>query len=150
VSYATDFDETYTALGSVSAPGRTSYLLPSEADGSGVVFQAIRFRLTLSRGANPRRSPDVENVTLLWRRKLPVRWRFDVTLDLSREYGGRSPRQMRAALMEAVESAGSVGFTFRDDDTETRNYRVDVRSVAGIEFTGHNEAGEVKLELLET
>ena len=72
-----------------------------------------------------------------------------MTADLTKSYGGRSSRQLRNAIISAVENPNKIEFTFRDDDDASRNYWVDVHSASGIEFTGHNEGGEVTLELVE-
>ena len=42
-----------------------------------------------------------------------------------------------------------VNFTYKDDDSD-RTYYVDLVSAAGFEFTGHDERGQIQIQLVET
>ena len=70
-------------------------------------------------------------------------------VDLTTEYKGYEPIDLRKNIISAIESTSLVEFTFRDDSGGTRNYYVDVVSAAGLEFTGHDERGSTTLALVE-
>ena len=69
--------------------------------------------------------------------------------DVAARYKGKDAKQLRAALVSAIESNTLVEFTFRDDSVGTRNYYVDVTSATGIEYTGHDERGSSRITLVE-
>lgn len=150
VSYALNYDEaTYVTLGTISAPGKTEYRLPSTATPEGVAFRSIKFKLLLARGSTNTLSPDATSLTLTYRKKLTARWGFTVDVNLNAEHKGNTPKQMRDAIVDAVEGDTLVEFTYRDDDTGEQNYYVDVVSAAGLERTGNDQRGETTLVLAE-
>ena len=171
VTYYTDYDEgneyvfrnssgtdistiTSTTLGSTS--GLTEFLF---RDGSynpiGTKFRSIRFKLELARTNvssvtdYTKKTPDVVSMTLIWRKKLEAKWGHQVGVSLNRDYKGKTPKQLRAALISAIESETLVEFTFRDDDSTNRNYYVDVTSASGLETTGYDERGASMIMLVE-
>ena len=153
VSYATDYSESYTSAGSaITSDGITTYTFGSSA---GVAFRAIKFKLALARTTDTdtdnykKKTPDVVSLTLEWRKKLEAKWGHQVEIDLNKEYKGKSPKDLRAALLSAVESATLVEFTFRDDSGGTRNFYVDVASATGLEYTGYDERGTSMVNLVE-
>ena len=159
VSYATDYSESYTSAGSAitstsldATSGVTTYTFGSSA---GVAFRAIKFKIALARTTDTdidnykKKTPDVVSLTLEWRKKLEAKWGHQIELDLNKEYKSRSPKDLRAALLSAVESATLVEFTFRDDSGGTRNFYVDVASATGLEYTGYDERGTSMVNLVE-
>jgi hypothetical protein len=153
VSYATDYSESaYTSMGEITSDGMTTYTFGSSA---GTAFRAIKFKLELERTTNTdtdnykKKTPDVVSLTLEWRKKLPSKWGHQVSLDLNKEYKGNTPKELRSALLSAVESTTLVEFTFRDDSGGTRNFYVDVSSATGLEYTGHDERGVSQINLVE-
>ena len=152
VEYATDYAESYTSLGTITSDGITSYTFGSSA---GTAFRAIKFKLSLARTTNTgtvnytKLTPDVVSTTLEWRKKLPSKWGHQVQVDINKEYKGKSPKDLRAALLSAIESTTLVEFTFRDDSGGTRNYHVDVASATGMEYTGTDERGISTINLVE-
>ena len=42
-----------------------------------------------------------------------------------------------------------VPFTYKDSDSD-RSYYVDLVSASGFEFTGHDERGQIQIQLVET
>jgi hypothetical protein len=160
VSYATDYSETYTQAGATitsttldATSGITTYELPDSTTPTGKVFRAIKFKIDLARANSTdddkKKTPDVVSMTLEWRKKLAAKWGHTCQVDLNRDYSGRSPRELRAALVTAIESSTLVEFTFRDDDGETRNYYTDVVSATGLENTGYDERGVATISLVE-
>jgi hypothetical protein len=149
ISYGLNYAAGYTALGSITVNGITTYQFPNSTTPIGTTFRAIRFKVALARGSTTTLTPDVLSMTMTYRKKLPAKYGHTVTVDLTREYGGRAPKQQRAALISAFESNPLVTFTFRDDSGLTRNYYVDVVQATGMEHTGLDERGDSTLLLVE-
>jgi len=170
VQYATDYNESYSSFTDSSGDdistitsttlGTTSGITEfSFRDGSnnpiGKKFRSIKFKLTLARSTTTseanylKNSPDVVSMTLIWRKKLDAKWGHQVGVSLNRDYKGKTPKQLRSALISAIESSTLVEFTFRDDDSTNRNYYVDVTSATGLESTGYDERGSSTIMLVE-
>jgi len=96
-----------------------------------------------------KKTPDMVSLTLEWRKKLPAKWGHQVQVDLNKEYKSKSSKDLRAALLAAVESTTLVEFTFRDDSGGTRNFYVDVASATGLEYSGYDERGVSTINLVE-
>jgi len=149
VSYAIDYTEAYTAMGTITSDGITTYQF---ASGVGVTFRSIKFKLTLSRAsgiAYRLLSPDVVSLTLEFRKKLPAKWGHQARINLNKTYKGKSPRDLRSSLVSAIEGTTLVEFTFRDDSGGTRNYYVDIVSASGVEGSGYDERGMSTINLVE-
>ena len=151
VQYAINYSTSYTSLGTITSSGTTEY---SFASGVGVGFRSIKFKLTLSREAGStiviqKKTPDVVSLTLEYRKKLPAKYGHTVEVSLNNTYKGKTPIDLRAALVSAIESNTLVEFTFRDDSGGDRNYYVDVTSATGIEYTGYDERGSSRITLVE-
>ena len=125
------------------------------ASGVGTEFRAIKFKLTLERddatttNLEKFNTPDVISLTLEYRKKIDAKWGHTVDVDLTNEYKGNVPKDLRSNLISAIESATLVEFTFRDDSGGTRNYYVDVVAAQGMEFTGHDERGSTTIQVVE-
>ena len=123
--------------------------------GVGTTFRSIKFRITLARstatttGLEKRNTPDVVSFTLEYRKKLPAKWGHSVQVDLNNTHKGKNAKDLRAALIAAIESTELVEFTYRDDSGGTRNYYVDVVSATGLEFTGLDERGFSTISVME-
>ena len=158
VQYATDYSESYSSLtdasgsSTITSDGITTYAFGSNA---GTEFRAIKFKLTLARTTNTstanykKKTPDVVSLTLEWRKKLESKWGHQIQLDLNSEYKSKSSKDLRSALLSAIESTSLVEFTFRDDSGGTRNYYVDITSATGLEYTGYDERGTTTINLVE-
>jgi len=160
VEYAVNYVEAYEDIADVplnasamgSASGTYIHTFGSKA---GTAFRAIKFKLTLERndatttGLEKFKTPDVVSLTLEYRKKLPAKWGHTVDIDLTNEYKGNIPKDLRVALITAIESTTLVEFTFRDDTGGTRNYYVDVVGAQGLEFTGHDERGSTTIQVVE-
>lgn len=159
LSYGLDLSETWTELAvfDTEAVGDAvvqlqRIILPSKADPKGKPFDWIRFRFAFARGATTTRSPKLQAWSLVFRKKLPVRYGFEVELDLRQPVGGKSPAQLRAALIAAIESDTLVEFTYRADDAGTekiRTYFVDVMRATNLEQTGLDESGISQVSLVQ-
>jgi hypothetical protein len=147
---ATHADEAAVAIGGSAGTYRYTF-----ASGVGTKFRAIKFKLTLSRssgdttGLEKFETPDVVSLTMEWRKKLTAKWGHTAEVDLNRAYRGKEPKDLRAALITAIESTTLVEFTFRDDSGGTRNYYVDVTAAVGMEYTGRDERGTTQVSVVE-
>ena len=159
VEYATDYAESYTtAVGTLdastmgAASGTYVYTFGSSL---GTEFRAIKFKLTLDRssatttGLEKFESPDVVSLTMEWRKKMPAKWGHQVDVNLTLDYKGKTPKDLRSSLISAIEATSLVEFTFRDDSDQARNYYVDVISATGLEFTGYDERGNTMITVTE-
>jgi hypothetical protein len=166
VEYAVNYDETYYDIedstinatvmasnaGGDGSSGTYTHTFGSKA---GTAFRAIKFKLTLNRstadttGLEKFETPDVVSLTLEYRKKIAAKWGHTVDIDLTNEYKGNGPKDLRANLISAIESTTLVEFTFRDDSGGTRNYYVDVIAAQGMEFTGHDERGSTTIQVVE-
>ena len=158
VQYATDYSESYTTAVTLTsttmgaAAGTYTYTFGSSV---GTAFSAIKFKLTLSRatatttGLEKFESPDVVSLTMEWRKKLPAKWGHTAEVNLNSPYKGKDPKDLRSALISAIESTTLVEFTFRDDSGGTRNYYVDVTAAVGMEYTGRDERGTTQISVVE-
>ena len=163
VQYAVDYIEPYynspglvnaSVMGAAS--GTYSHTFKDDDDNPvGKTFRAIKFKVTLARssatttGKEKLNTPDLVSLTLEWRKKIPAKWGHTVDIDLTNEYRGNEPKDLRSALLSAIESTTLVEFTFRDDSGGTRNYYVDVTAAQGLEFTGHDERGSTTIQVVE-
>ena len=151
VQYALNYSDTYVDMGTVTSTGTTTYTFGSSL---GTAFRSIKFKLTLSResgttSAIMKKTPDVVSLALEYRKKLDAKYGHSVEVNLNKTYKGKTPKQLRAALVSAIESNTLNEFTFRDDSGGDRNYYVDVTSATGIEYTGYDERGSSRITLVE-
>jgi hypothetical protein len=147
--YYSGTDETLT----VESNGVTTVTFPTIGNNlneEGRTFSAIRFKLTFrNTGGTATLTPNVKSLSLEWRRKIPARYGFEFAIDRSESYGGRTPKEMKADLITAIETAAQVEFTFVDDDGSTQNYYVDVTNMEDVEDTGHGETGQTRIAVVE-
>ena len=143
------------ASGEITSDGVATYHFPAVATPSGTDFRSIRFRAALARGSTTTLTPDILRIDLEWRKKLPALWGHQVTVDMSRPYGGRTLEQMFENLRIASENNVKSRFTFRNrtaDDAGNTNpwvYYVDVVGYQALENTGNVWTGDFRLTLAE-
>ena len=145
VSYATDYTESYTSLGTITSNGVTTYTFGSSL---GTTFRSIKFKLTLATNTTAA-SPDVISMTLEFRKKLDSKFGWAINIDMTKPYKGRSPKDMRSDLLTAIQNNTLLEFTYRDDSTTNRNYYVDITSAQGLEHTAYDERGSTQLLVTE-
>ena len=149
VSYATNYSTTFTALDAITSSGETEIKLPSSTTPTGVEFRSIRFKVALARGGTNTNTPDMIKLALLFKKTLPVQYGFDVMIDLSESYKGKSVMDLQAAIETAISTNTLMEFTYRDDSGGTRNYYVTILSAQALEETGLNENARFRLTLSE-
>ena len=145
VEYALDYGTSYTTMGTITSNGTTTYTFGSSL---GTAFRAIQFKLTLATDT-VNKSPDMINLTLIYRKKLESKFGWSVNVDMNKGYKGNTPKSMRANILSAIQSNTLLEFTYRDDTSTNRNYYVDITSAQGLEHTAYDERGSTQLLLTE-
>jgi hypothetical protein len=145
ISFATDFTESYTTLGTITSNGTTTY---DFASGVGVSFSSIKFKAALATN-NAANSPDLNLIELRWREKIPAKFGFSVNVDAAKAFRGSTPKQMMDDITTVINTNTLVPFTYKDNDSD-RTYNVDLVSASGFEFTGLDERSQIQLQLVET
>ena len=148
-------NSTYTN-GTITAAGIQTFDFPS-VDAwvsttalSGTAFRSIQFRVVFARGGTNTNTPDMLSLTLEYYKKLDPKWQFQVEIDANGDYKGRTPKELRAALLTAQETATRLEFTYRDPDANTdATFYVQARPLVGAEQTGLDERGTLGLMLVE-
>jgi len=147
--YILDYGTTEVTLGTISANGKFEFKLPTSTE-VGVVFRSIRPVLDLARGAsNTFDSPKLRSLDLVYRKKLPLKWGFEVTINTRQEYGGLRPLALRQAIITAADSGPLIPFNYKDESQGDAAFNVDILRVAGIEETGVDHGDEATLTLVE-
>jgi hypothetical protein len=146
ISYAVNFSESYTSLGTITSSSETTTY--DFASGVGVEFSSIKFKADFASNSASS-SPDLNLIELRWREKIPAKYGFSVTVDAAKSFRGSSPKQMLDNITTVINTDTLVNFTYKDDDSD-RTYYVDLVSAAGFEFTGHDERGQIQIQLVET
>ena len=149
LDYSSSFESTETSISSSGVTTATFPDLGNNSSAAGIGFRAIRFRIILTSNVTATKTPDMKSLSLEWRRKIPARYGFEFAIDRSESYGGRTPKEMKADLITAVETGTQVEFTFVDDDGSTQNYYVDVTNMEDVEDTGHGETGQTRIAVVE-
>jgi len=144
VYYATDFNESYTSLGTITSNGTTTYDFASKV---GVEFSSIKFKATLTSNTTLS-SPDLNLIELRWREKIPPKYGFSVTIDAAKTFRGKTPKQILDNITTVINTNTLVSFTYKDNDSD-RSYYVDLISASGFEFTGLDERGQLQIQLVE-
>ena len=145
VEYALDYGTSYTTMGTITSNGTTTYTFGSSL---GTAFRAIQFKITLATDT-VNKSPDLINLTLIYRKKLESKFGWSVNVDMNKGYKGNTPKSMRANILSAIQSNTLLEFTYRDDTSTNRNYYVDITSAQGLEHTAYDERGSTQLLLTE-
>jgi len=149
LDYSSSFESTETSINSSGVTTATFPDLGNNSSAAGIAFRAIRFRIILTSNVTATKTPDMKSLSLEWRRKIPPKYGFEFTLDRSESYGGKTPKEMKADLITAIETSTQVEFTFVDDDGNTQNYYVDVTNMEDVEDTGHGEIGQTRIAVVE-
>ena len=150
VSIAYDLVDTDTVLGTITTNGVTTYVLPDTTTPAGKTFLWFRITIDLARGTTTTKTPQMVNWTMEYRKKLPEKWGFGVALDLTKDdYHGKTPADLRADIVTAVGSEVLLPFLWRDDASGVSTFYVDVAQADGLEYTGHDQRGDVNLVLVE-
>lgn len=152
VEYAINDSEAWTYLGTadastVNASGHVRFPFPpAPANPYGLLFYNIRFRFTLSRGADDTKTP----ILLFYN----LRYKRDPDMLLSFTFSCHSSditelRSMWRALRAMRRSKLLVPFCFRNDDEEEESYIVKVLNVSGMRPAGQAGGGSFNVTVTE-
>ena len=131
----------------IEAAGTVTFTFPSgEKDRSGTEFKDIQIALELS-ATTTTKALDIYSVVLEYIAMEEDRESFDFELDFTKGWGGKTPKQLRAAFQTAKAPGTMREFTFRDDDSDLRNEFVKVLGGSGDELTGHEERGTLSVRV---
>ena len=148
VEYATDFVETYTTLGTISATGQQKYFYGTSR--RGLTYRAIKYRVTLTRGSTNTNTPTLRKLTHVYRPRTDILYGVDATIDLNDTTYGPAVQQLtnlRASLNLPTDVLLEV--TWRDDTTDAQNYQMDPIDLRAVESSGREVSGQVIVRLVE-
>jgi len=145
VKYRTDHSYTnlgsgWTTLGTISSNGETTYKFPNSSTPTGVTIRSIQFRFDLARGSTTTNTPDIQYAVFEYQKLLPRTWNYSFTVDCSRSFDGKSPKQLLSALKTTAEKESLVTFTYND----TTHY-VEVLDAQGDVQSGENREGKYRV-----
>jgi len=117
----------------------------------GVAFRTIQFRFSLDRRAGTDTlTPDIQEVKFKYLKLLPPLWGWTFTVDCTKNYDGRTGRQLIEALITAAETETLLDFVFTDtsaDAVDTR--KVKIKSIIGDVETGEIKEGTYQCQVIE-
>ena len=137
----------YTNIGSPIAVNE-EVNIPLGTNNTGIAFQSWQWKWTLA-SAGSTAAPKIEHITLDYVRKEEVQRGFQVNLDLSTSYFGRTPQQMLDDIWVHMKAESWGTFAYKDDADDTRSYLVKVMRPGGEEGTGGDTTGRYSLFLVE-
>ncbi len=151
ISYDINASGSFTAFTAITSDGNTEFPFPNATSPAGSEFRSIQFRIALARGGTTTNTPDLRSLTFKFLKKLPERWMHRMTLDITQEFGGFSPREQWDNLRTSINKAALLEFTMKDDASaaSSRRHWVRVATREGDEETGLEYRGEVDLILVE-
>ena len=116
----------------------------------GILFNSFRFRITANRGSDPKLSPDLNAFSLEFQKILDPKWGWQANIDLARDYDGKSPAQMKAAL-EASHRKGTLATLVyrRQNMAGEQTLYVDLERLSLSEETGNNEQANAVVLMVE-
>ena len=156
VDYGLNDSETYTAFtdGTITTNGVTIFLFPNNTAPTGTAFRSIRFRIRTVRGSTTTLRATFLSPTFLYEKKLPAKYVFVMQINLEKDYGDTTRKQMRDSLRTALESNPKVEFTYRNDTgtdlgSTDRRFYVHVEEATNLQETGEDESGVSDVVLVE-
>ena len=153
LAYRTDQQE-WTAVGVVDRPGRHEFDLRT-GSGEFPVFRWVQFRITLRRLAGvASRTPVVEALALSFLRRPAQRYAYQMTLDLSREWRGKTREELARELWELANGVQPFSFAWAGDPEPrlvviSRLQWAAVGGVAGLEGLVEDESGRAAVSVME-
>ena len=152
IEYALDYDEsTWTEVATVTEAGLYGWRLPLNDDnkpGPGLVFDAIRFRVTLVTD-DAETTPDLRMLGLEFKKHLEAKWGFTIQPRLDEVYKGQTPKQMRDWLIELANQPELKEFVYRSEAGQNVVHWVDIDADALTQGTGADNFGLATVQLAE-
>jgi predicted DNA-binding transcriptional regulator YafY len=88
-------------------------------------------------------------VDIIFEKRLPLKWGYEVDIDFRASEGGRSSLALQRAIEQAIESETLVQFNYHDESQGEVTKYVRVLGYVGRERTGHDFGDEATLALTE-
>ena len=157
LQYAVDYDDSDSALKNVitkTVTSEESYSLPTASEPEGIVFRAIKAKLTLTRSSIRTSTPDVKKLALIFKKTNETLWGWDIVVDMRKGKQGQTPMEMRDYIFGAgpdslINKRELVPFTFRDELDNEQNFWVMVTNVLAEEETGRDVSGLWRITVVE-
>jgi hypothetical protein len=144
-----DADPTWNLLGVADTDGSTEFNINWSATSAGVAFKKVRFRIDLARGADDTLTPVLEGLVFSYLFRPKALYGFNMTIDLSSNYKGRTPDQMRDELKAILDLDTGIPFFHRQDDSDTVSAMVIPARLLSQEQTGLDFRGRVPISLIQ-
>ena len=84
-----------------------------------------------------------------WREKLNPKYGWQLTIDLTENYGGLTADEQREAIQAFVANQTLLQFTYKNGDSD-QTYWVDATNLTAVEATGLDNSGMSTLSVVET
>ena len=159
VEYATNYnDEAYTVLdnsvttnGLIATTGESKFRIIIGGSPVGEVFRSIKFRVTFARGSTTTNTPQLIKMTLVWRAVVALLWGVAADIDVNEvSPDGRNTVQQIVDLKSALASGTLVEVTYRNDNTDSQNYYMDMADLQSMEEAGgESEVGVFRTNFVE-
>ena len=158
VEYATDYTESYTTLddstltnGLITSTGEKKFRIVVNGSPVGEVFRSIKFRVSFARGSTITNTPQLIKLTLVWRAVVALLWGVAADIDVNEvSPDGRNTKQQIIDLKSSLASGTLVEVTYRNDDTESQNYYMDMTDLQSMEEAGgESEVGVFRTNFVE-
>ena len=141
--YALNYSTVFTSLGVSTQSGTFTYnftTAASTADTQGIAFDAIRFQFTAqSCHSSKDGSVVMRRATFAYKKSFKPIYSFSFIVDMTEEYKGYTPHQIRHGLETVSTTPTLVEFTFKDElsatDTNEQHW-VFIREIQSAEQTG--------------
>ena len=157
LQYAVNYDDADSAYRSVvtkSVTSEESYSLPTPSNPEGIVFRAIKAKLTLTRSSTRTSTPDVKQLALVFKKPNETLWGWDVVIDFRKGKQGQTPTEQRDYIFgrsvdSLVNKRELIPFTFRDELDNEQNFWVMITNVIAEEGTGRDVSGLWRVTVAE-
>lgn len=148
LSVAYDDENNYTPVGTVTTNGRTVFRLGDE---EGRIFRSIRFKIEMTRGSDPKKTPVMKSCALAYLRRPEPVWGYEVDLQLTHNHNGKTARELINDLVDRIATAKTAGrFVFNDEEVGMQlDGRVVLTKIAGATPPGLKKRGRYTVSLLE-
>ena len=101
----------------------------------------------MERGATNTNTPQLIKLTLVWRSVVALLWGVAADIDVNENSpDGRNTRQQIEDLKSALASGTLIEVTYRNDNTESQNYYMDMTDLQSLEEAG----GEAEVGIFRT
>jgi len=138
----------WVPVGTITTNGRTVYTFETDpGESNGRVYDYIRFRFDLARGADETARPVIAYAVHPYLNLLDRVLGFDVVVDCTGPYGPKTAHGLRHALIQAAQTKTLLNFSYQDDANNVHTYKVTVLALTGEERGNTVDKGLFNLKL---